>query len=791
MATESVVLDKRFQMGKVLGRGPSGVVHLATDLSRGGECVVKRIYPKYGNRNILDRVQAMSHAAADMMHPAVLGVLYTGFEQAGTLYLVSPLAQGESLRTKLLRGPLSLTATLAILEPLCSALQSAAEKNLAHGALHPNNIWIAPDGGVVLTDFGMAVLRGSAGVKWDGTLGYVAPETLETGAETATVRADVFALGALVYECLIGQPMFEAKSLASYLAMVGTPPKMTVKHPSYAHLDAVLEMAAAADPEARFATVHALWRALQSALLDLPASLANNLTRGMAPSAQRAVSPSKPPLVGKGNSTPPAPPQPKRSNPPAPPAASGSNPPGAPRNVQAMPALQIEEEIDAPEPLDPSGAFSAPGPPKPAQTAAKGSPAPTTPKLPEPLPPPPLATRPAAPAGTPAVTAPMAVVAVAPAITAPMPVAAAKPAQPAKPVASAPQASSAKAAHRPVVALTPIRPAPGKVDVAAPAEVRAPGPPRGPRLDPQQILPTDPSYRLRPPPPSRWAALAPLFWATIGGVVVGGSMIGVQYFSRVSQHPVAVQATSSTDVDALLRQAETEALQRNYASSFAYTDLVLRSHPAHPSAKIIAEQAGEQLRISAVYGAFLRAADREQSDVAVALYRELPPGSSFRTQAWDPFMAVRNSYVRRRLAVATAALSASECEGIREQIEKLYFVSDSATDSALQQGQRLLGKCKGGRTAEPAIAEKTDKPEKSEKSEKPDKPEKLEKADKPSKAEKSAKPDLVATNESGESAKPKRRKAKDKPTPDKPSDGPEKPKEPPKETLPSALRNPF
>ncbi|MFO0657173.1 MAG: protein kinase [Polyangia bacterium] len=157
-----------------------------------------------------------------------------------TLYLVSPFIDGESLKARLARGPLSLTATLAMLEPLCSALQAAAEQDLAHGALHPSNVFFPTEGGVLLSDFGMAELRVSAGAKWDGLLSYVAPESLETGAAPATVRADVFSLGVLVYECLIGQPMFDAKSLASYLAMVGTPPKMTVKHPSYAHLDAVL-----------------------------------------------------------------------------------------------------------------------------------------------------------------------------------------------------------------------------------------------------------------------------------------------------------------------------------------------------------------------------------------------------------------------------------------------------------------------------------------------------------------------------------------------------------------------
>ena len=151
-------------------------------------------------------------------------------------------------------------------------------------------------------------------------------------------------------------------------------------------------------------------------------------------------------------------------------------------------------------------------------------------------------------------------------------------------------------------------------------------------------------------------------------------------------------------------------------------------------------------------------------------------------------MNVRNSFVRSRLAVATAALSAAQCEQIREQIEKLYFISDSVTDSALQQGQRLLGKCKSEHAEDPVLPreEKADKPEKSEK------PARAEKADKPTrteKAERSEKPELVA--DAGESAKPKKRKSKpDKGGTDKPAAASE-PKEEPKAALPSALRNPF
>lgn len=758
MATESVVLDKRFQVGRVLGRGPSGVVHLATDLNGGSECVVKRIHAKFANRTVLDRVQAVGHAASDMMHPAVLGVLYTGYEPSGSLYLVSPLVQGESLRARLQRGALSLTDTLELLEPLCSALQAAAERELAHGALCPSNILLPQDGGVLLSDFGMAQLRTTPGVKWDGPLHSIAPECLESGAVPATARGDVFALGTLVYECLIGQPMFDAKSLAAYLAMVGTPPKMTIRHPSYAHLDAVLEMAASADPDARFATVNALWRALQSALLDLPASLANNLTRGMAPAAQRNGS--KPPQPTKSVSSKPPLRTTERSLPPPPPRKKEpSNPP--PRNVLEMPTLMIEQEIEE---------VAVPGPPKPSVKPASAAA-----KQPEPLPPPPDSQRGPAPGR---ITTPSDAN-VSPGSAVPTV---------RNPAVPQPGSHAPAGRHRAVTALPAVQAA---ASSAAPAELRAPSAPRASRPDPQQILPTDPSFRLRPAPTpsSRFANLAPLFWATVGGVVVGGSMIAVQYASRSSLGPGAIRPSvvSESDVDSLLHQAEAESFQHNYSSAFAYADLILRVHPQHAQAKQIVDQANEQLRVSAVYGAFLRAADREQADLAVALYRELPPGSPFRTQAWDPFMNVRNSFVRRRLAVATAALSAAQCEQIREQIEKLYFISDNATDSALQQGQRLLGKCKSEKGSEPvSVKEKEDTEDRSARS---------EKASKSAKAEKAEKRELIASAEPQDPPKAKKRKSKADKAADKPSDGNEKPKdkpqEEPKEGLPAALRNPF
>ena len=167
-----------------------------------------------------------------MMHPVVLGRSIPGMKPSGTFWyhrlsMVNRSAAPAGAR------PLSLTATLAMLELLCSALQAAAERDLR--TAHCIQAMCSSDGRRCFIRFWYGRAAGVGGAKRDGLLSYVAPESLETGLRRQPCARDVFSGVLSVYECLIGQPMFDAKSLASYLAMVGTPPKMTVKHPSYAH----------------------------------------------------------------------------------------------------------------------------------------------------------------------------------------------------------------------------------------------------------------------------------------------------------------------------------------------------------------------------------------------------------------------------------------------------------------------------------------------------------------------------------------------------------------------------
>lgn len=686
------LVDRRFQLTKVLGRGPSGVVYSATDRETDQPCAVKRLHAQFYDRDVLQKVQRDSLAAAKLNNANIVGAFQAGFESSGALYLAMPLLVGESLLARLSRGPLSLTATLALLEPLCAALQAAHEVGLHHGAITPSNIICLAAGGVALTDFGVCHLRATPKVQWGGAMGYAAPETFADKAELSSARGDVFALGALVFECLTGQRMFSATSLATFKSSVMAPPKLGTLLPAYEHLDAVLEMASTFEPADRFASAGAIWRALQSSLIEIPVSIASSLL----------------PVGSRATPAPTA--QPPKAPPPFPDMRTA-------KPVRAMPVLKPPPSLElgdkAAQPADSSG----------------------TSRLPAPLPPPPQGPRGAA------------------------------------------QASQHSA--------IPTQPMP-MIPADKPRPSGLPQPPRrkGPR-DPEQLIATDSGHSLRRAPASRAEFLQPVVWAAVGGLVVGITILTLQWLTAArSAALIAAQRRNATplgvsalDENAILQRAQNELAQRNFTTALGYAEQLLRSQPQHLAAKAIQDQASEMMRSSAVYGAFLRAVDRDAAETAAALFRELPAGSSYRAQAWEPFPNVRNQFVRRRLNLAEAALNQGNCSEIRAQVDRLHWVADSSADQALLQGQRLIGKCLGGEppAATATVATHTPKPH-------------------PVSSE--LKSPFGEPGAVGDKPKKRKHKAEDAGAAGKPDSGESKPATtpPPKEdapTLPKGLRNPF
>ena len=205
------VVDRR------LGSGGSGDVWRAHDARLGRDVAIKVLHPHVsadGDR--LRRFADEARTAGALNHPNLLTVYDVG-EHEGTPFLVTECLEGTSLRARLDDGPLPLDEALAIAIGVARGLMAAHARGIVHRDLKPENVFLRSDRGVKILDFGLAKLvspgvppqpgahRTGVGVIV-GTAGYMAPEQV-CGADVDG-RADLFALGATLYEMLGGQRPF-------------------------------------------------------------------------------------------------------------------------------------------------------------------------------------------------------------------------------------------------------------------------------------------------------------------------------------------------------------------------------------------------------------------------------------------------------------------------------------------------------------------------------------------------------------------------------------------------------
>jgi eukaryotic-like serine/threonine-protein kinase len=209
-----------------------GEVWRARDTRLGREVAIKVLPPDaVGDPERMRRFELEAHSASALNHPAILTVYDVGTD-AGTSYLVTELLEGRSLREVLAEGPVQPRRALKWTEEIARGLAAAHEKGILHRDLKPENLFLTTDGRMKILDFGLAKLtqkesdsgadsqatldaRTEAGVLL-GTLGYMAPEQVR--GEALDVRADVFALGCVLFELLAGRPAFRRRTTAETLA---------------------------------------------------------------------------------------------------------------------------------------------------------------------------------------------------------------------------------------------------------------------------------------------------------------------------------------------------------------------------------------------------------------------------------------------------------------------------------------------------------------------------------------------------------------------------------------------
>ncbi|WP_051246747.1 Stk1 family PASTA domain-containing Ser/Thr kinase [Nocardioides halotolerans] len=210
------VLDNRYLIGSRVARGGMATVYEATDLRLDRTVAVKVMHPGLGDDDeFAARFVAEARAAAKLSHPNVVAVFDQGNDD-GTVFLAMELIPGHTLRDTIGKeAPLSAARTLALMEPVVSALASAHRAGLIHRDVKPENVLIADDGRIKVADFGLAkamsaTTQHTATGVLIGTVSYVAPELVVEGRSDA--RADVYAVGVILYELLTGKKPHEGET---------------------------------------------------------------------------------------------------------------------------------------------------------------------------------------------------------------------------------------------------------------------------------------------------------------------------------------------------------------------------------------------------------------------------------------------------------------------------------------------------------------------------------------------------------------------------------------------------
>lgn len=215
----------RYPVLGTLGRGGMGVVYLARDPGLGREIAIKLLSTRLVRDAVaLARFEREARLLASITHPNVAVV--HSLEHDDAPFLTMEVVEGATLAERIAAGGMDVAAALDIARQIAAALEAAQARGILHGDLKPANVKITGEGQVKVLDFGLARTLGpdpeetlhvdATADLFCGTPGYMSPEQLRR--EAFDTRADVFAFGCVLFECLAGAPAFPGGSLAERLA---------------------------------------------------------------------------------------------------------------------------------------------------------------------------------------------------------------------------------------------------------------------------------------------------------------------------------------------------------------------------------------------------------------------------------------------------------------------------------------------------------------------------------------------------------------------------------------------
>ncbi|MBL8171663.1 MAG: protein kinase [Acidobacteria bacterium] len=232
-----------YTVSALLGKGGMGEVWLATDSRLGRRVALKLLPAEFGDDSaMVRRFEREARAASALNHPNILTVHDIG-QHGAMRYIATEHVEGETLRRRLSRGPLTLTETVQIMTQLVSALSAAHQAGIIHRDLKPENVMLRPDGLVKVLDFGLAKqtqpapedddeaaaqhkLTTTAGMVI-GTPSYMSPE--QARGKKLDARTDIFSLGVMLHEMVTGELPFRGSTSLEIIAAIleREPPSLT------------------------------------------------------------------------------------------------------------------------------------------------------------------------------------------------------------------------------------------------------------------------------------------------------------------------------------------------------------------------------------------------------------------------------------------------------------------------------------------------------------------------------------------------------------------------------------
>jgi eukaryotic-like serine/threonine-protein kinase len=270
-ASPAVESIRHYRITGKLGEGGMGVVYEAKDERLDRLVAIKRLRHVSGDPVLRERLAREAKVAAGVSHPNICQVFELG-EDKGELYIVMELLTGSTLSERIAKGPLPLAETLQIALPVLAALEVIHGRGIIHRDLKPSNIFLTAHGPKLL-DFGVA--RPLTGLGDDltltapgtilGTPRYLAPELF--GAESPTPAADLFAIGAILFEVLSGKHAFAGASVleVAHAVMHAQPPALT-GGPDVVAVDRIIQRALAKRAADRYPDAGAMAADIREAL---------------------------------------------------------------------------------------------------------------------------------------------------------------------------------------------------------------------------------------------------------------------------------------------------------------------------------------------------------------------------------------------------------------------------------------------------------------------------------------------------------------------------------------------